>query len=481
MKVAVAVLSKEDESVVEEVLDVLQSFRTGQPLNFGLITPKMSLLNKNLALLSKQSAEASVLAGYATTQSNTSSRYDFLQLDNAFLFFEGKIFNPVSEKAGLEQLITETHKCEVALHTLMKEADGVYSFFLLNNAWIAVGRDPMGIQPLYYGENSKLAAFATNRKVLWKIGIENISSFPPGNISFLNKSGFKFKVVKTLTFSKPVSITIDQATDQLKTILYESVRRRVKDLKKVAVAFSGGLDSSLIAFIAREMGVNVSLLHVSLENEIETEVAIQAAEALNLPLHVDLYKDSDVEKILPKVVRLIEESDPVKTAIGVPFFWVSEKTAEAGYKILLAGQGADELFGGYQRYVAQYCQEGNESTQKMMFRDVTNIHKSNLERDMKITSFNDVELRLPFGSYDLAEFALSLPLEYKIEPKPDTLRKLILRKLAVDLGLPSFIVEKPKKAVQYGTGINNAIKRIAKNNGKTVNEYIIELFERSSF
>ena len=114
-----------------------------------------------------------------------------------------------------------------------------------------------------------------------------------------------------------------------------------------------------------------------------------------------------------------------------------------------------------------------------MFDDVTNIFESNLERDLKITSYFDIELRLPFASFDVAEFALTLPLECKMEPKEDTLRKLVLRKVALNVGLPSVLVDKPKKAVQYSTGINEAIKRVAKKQDKTVNEYISELLEKS--
>ncbi len=163
----------------------------------------------------------------------------------------------------------------------------------------------------------------------------------------------------------------------------------------------------------------------------------------------------------------------------MPFYWAAEKAAEAGFKVMLAGQGADELFGGYQRYVNECCKDGSEKVRQTMFNDVVRIHESNLERDLKITGFHDVELRVPFGSFDLAEFALGLPVEFKIENKTDTLRKLVLRKAALNAGLPAAIAEKPKKAVQYSTGINDAVKRIAKKHEKTVNEYIDELFQQS--
>jgi len=74
---------------------------------------------------------------------------------------------------------------------------------------------------------------------------------------------------------------------------------------------------------------------------------------------------------------------------------------------------------------------------------------------------------------------MSLPLECKIEPKEDTLRKLVLRKVALNAGVPTSVVDKPKKAVQYSTGVNEAIRRIAKKQDKTVKDYIGELFEAS--
>jgi asparagine synthase (glutamine-hydrolysing) len=87
-----------------------------------------------------------------------------------------------------------------------------------------------------------------------------------------------------------------------------------------------------------------------------------------------------------------------------------------------------------------------------------------------------VELRLPFASYAIADFALGLPLELKIEKKADSLRKLVLRKAAENMGLPASIAKKPKKAVQYSTGINDALKKIANKHKKTIKEYVNAMF-----
>ena len=478
MKVTVAVLDKNGDSTVERVLDVLNSFDLWKPSHFGLISPKKCVFEKNVEIIKKQGLKSSTVAGYVTSKPKSTNDFEHLQLDDSALLFEGRIYSSIPENAVTQQVAKAPLHCEATLQTIMEKADGDYAFLMVKNGWVAAGRDPIGVQPLYYGENRDIAALATIKKALWKLEIENPLSFPPGNLAFVSKEGFKFKPIKTLTYTKPKQITMDDAAKHLQRLLEESIKRRVTGVKEVAVAFSGGLDSSVVAFLANKCGVKVTLLHVSLENQPETEEAMKAADEIDLPLQVDLFKDSDVEAVLPKVVDLIEEPDSIKASIGVPFYWVGQKAAEANFKVVLAGQGADELFGGYQRYVTEFCKLGGESVRKTMYDDVVRIHENNLERDLKISGFHNVELRLPFASFNLVEFALGLPVELKIESKAVTLRKLVLRKVALNAGMPTAMAQKPKKAVQYSTGINDAIKRIAKTHKKTVNEYIGEIFQQ---
>ncbi|XHH07798.1 MAG: asparagine synthase-related protein [Candidatus Bathyarchaeia archaeon] len=478
MRTTIAVFNKKGDSALPPVIDVLKSDWVDQPLEFTVTSPKKVVSHKSPNVLSKQDLNEPALFGCAYTR-EAKKAYSFLPMDDASVTFEGKIYLPVTKEALAEQATKNNEHCEAQLQILLEKAEGDFSFFMLKDGWIGAARDPIGVQPLYYGENSELAAFASNRKSLWQLGIEKPLSFPPGNLGFVNKEGFRFKPVKTFTYAEPKQITMEQAAAELQKLLEQAVKVRVAGLKKVAVAFSGGLDSSLVAYLASKCGVKVDLIHVSLENEPETEAAIEASEKLGLPMQIHLFKESDVETALPQVVDLIEEADPVKAAIGIPFYWTAQKTRESGYDVLLAGQGADELFGGYQRYVNECCNDGNEKARKTMFGDVVRIHESNLERDEKICISLDVDLRLPFGGFDLVAFALGLPVDVKFEQKQDTLRKLVLRKVASNLGLPASIVEKPKKAVQYSTGINEAVKKIAKQHEQTVNEYITGLYERS--
>jgi asparagine synthase (glutamine-hydrolysing) len=455
MKTTVAVLDKKGEDATATAVSVLKALHDGASVSFEIASS--STVKAERAADKLGNLNSSTVLGYAATEPEPTTEHQHVALENATLIFDGRIYSPtgtsVAELAAKNALEGKA---------LLKNVEGDFSFFIAQPLRIVAGRDPVGVQPLYYGENERFAALASSRKALWKLGIEKTSSFPPGNLCFATSEGFKFQPVKTLAYSEPEPITMQTAAETLQKLLEESVRKRVAGTKKVAVAFSGGLDSSVVAFLAKKCGAEVTLIHVSLEHRPETEEAMRASGALKLPLQVYLFKETDVEKVISEVVELIEESDPVKASIGVPFYWTAMEASGGGFRVLLAGQGADELFGGYQRYVNRYLAHGAEEARRAMFEDVVRLHDRNIERDVKICRSHDVELRLPFASFQIAEFALKLPLELKIEQKPDSLRKLVLRKVAENLGLPKSISDKPKKAVQYATGVSDVLKKLAK-------------------
>ncbi|HTY74875.1 MAG TPA: asparagine synthetase B, partial [Candidatus Nanoarchaeia archaeon] len=403
-----------------------------------------------------------------------------VKLDEAYLVFEGRTFAANTQMSAAE--IIKKHLTQNYLkfaQSVLKKVEGEYALIITRPSGFITARDPVGVQPLYFGETSEIAAIASNRAALWRLGIDEPKSFPPGNVGTITHNGFKFAPVRVLKFSEPRVISITEAAARLQKLLQKSVLQRVTGQKEVAVAFSGGLDSSIVASLAKNTGVGVQLIHVSMKDQPETEEAIKAAEQLELPLHVHLFNEPDVERDIHEVVGIVEEPDPIKAAVGVPFFWNAQKASAEGLHVMLAGQGADELFGGYQRYVNEYILDGDNAVRRTMFHDVNVIHESNIERDEKVCNYFDVELRLPFGSFAVAKFAMSLPTELKFERKADSLRKLTLRKAADNIGIPKNIADKPKKAVQYSTGINNVLKRIAKRHGLTLAEYVNKIFEES--
>lgn len=476
VRTTIAVIDKKGENATPKVISALEKNCIGGETRFTLATPSKLTKTENLKDLHSKKLDSSIALGSASTLVGHEEPH-MLKLEEAMLSFEGRIFSPAPDGSGID-FVAGKMQAEYMkdIWAFLEGVEGDFSLLIAKADKILAARDPVGVQPLYYGENETIAALASNRKALWKLGIEEPQSFPPGHMATVTKDGFRFESVKVLQCAKPEKISMTNAADKLQNLLKHAVCMRVFGQKEVAVAFSGGLDSSVVACLAKRTGVDVHLIHVSLEGQSETEEARKAAASLGLPLQVHLFTLADVEKTLPKAVELIEEPDPIKAGVGLPFYWTAQKAAEAGLRVMLAGQGADELFGGYQRYVNEYLRDGNEKVRQTMFNDVATVHESNLERDEKICGFHDVELRLPFASFQVAEFAMSLPTKLKFEKTQDCLRKLVLRKAAKNLELPMEIVEKPKKAVQYSTGISNALKKLAKKQNLTLSEYVNKLF-----
>lgn len=476
-----AVVSKKNKNVAETVVTMLKILKHKREAAFGIASPTIVKTEKSIKFLRDHKISASIVVGYVLSKILMSDQPQPIKLENTALVFDGRIYLTNTKHAEVRFIAEKlSQNREKTAEILIKNFDGNFAFVVAESERLIAGRDSLGTRPLYYGENADLAALASERKALWKIGVREPCSFPPGHIATVNKHGFKFKPVKTLAYARTRRITMQAAVEKLQKFLQQSVKQRISGLKEVAVAFSGGLDSSIIAFLTKNLGVEAYLISVSLKNRREIEFTKEAAEALKLPLHIHFYSEKDVEETIPKVLWLIEEPNPIKTSIGIPLFWTAEKASRKGIKVMLAGQGADELFGGYRRYLNYYSQYGAKFVQKMLFNDITTMHETNFERDYKICNFHNVELRLPFATYPLAKFALSLPLQLKIKSSVDMLRKAVLRKMAENIGLPHFIVHKPKRAIQYATGVNKTIKKLAKQKGFSTKEYLTEVFQTAT-
>ena len=479
MGAIVAVVNKKDGNAAETAVAMLKVLKHKGAEAFGVASPTILKIKKSIEPLQTRDINSPIAIGHIFSKILTSDKPQPIKMKSATLVFEGRIYQPNVQPPDAEFAAEKLKQNrEANAEVLIKNFEGNFAFAVAESERIIAGRDSLGVYPFYCGENADLAALASGRKALWKIGIKKAYSFPPGHVAVVGKHGFKFKPVKTLAYSRTRQITMRTAAKKLQRLLEQSVKERVSGLREVAVAFSGGLDSSITAFLAKNLGVNVHLICVSLKNQPEIEYAKEAADALKLPLHVHFYDEKDVEEVIPEVLRIVEEPDPIKTSIGVPVFWTAEKISGMGFRVMLAGQGADELFGGYKRYLNDYSQHGEEFVQKTIFNDIARMHETNFERDSKICSFHNVELHLPFATYQLAKFAVGLPLQLKIESPEDMLRKAVLRKVGENVGLPHFIVKKPKRAIQYTTGVNKTIKRLAKQKGLSMKEYLQKMFQR---
>lgn len=256
----------------------------------------------------------------------------------------------------------------------------------------------------------------------------------------------------------------DIAINLLRDALRKAVDKRIG--QKTGIAFSGGVDSSLIAALAKGKESKITLYSVGLENSHDVSQAIRAAELLGLKdcLCLRIVTQDEIESCLPKVIKAIGNVDTTQISIGTPLFIAAERAHDDGIKIMLSGQGADELFAGYHRH-AKAFEKGADVLHQEIIKGMQNVGEADLKRDTAVTAANSIELRTPYLDDDVIEIGLRIAPELKIRKTGEGYKnKYILRRLAEDV-IPHEIAWKEKKAVQYGSGVHRALDKLSRAHG----------------
>jgi len=473
-----AALNKRGEDIVPEVLLMLKELNHRGADVFHVATPTSTVTYNSLSELQTKKLASSIVVGHNFSRIAAAERQQPVSREGYALVFDGRLFPPSKTSDAHEVARLLEPDFNRGAEDIIRKFDGSYAFAIASSDKIVAGRDVFGTNPLYFGENETVCALASERKALWALEVTDVKSFPPGNLAVISTKGFAFKSVATVTQPSQKVISKKKAACRLQDLLLKSTMERVSDVEEVAVAFSGGLDSSVVAVLAKKCRVSVHLVTVGLEGQIELRHAEAAANSLEMPLHLQTYTIADVENVVEKVLWLIEEPDAMKVAIAIPLFWAAQIASRIRCRVLLAGQGADELFGGYHRYLTEYLRGGVEAVRKSMYNDLATSHETNFQRDNTVCAFHKVELRLPFIDREVVRFALSLPVNLKIDSAEDSLRKRALRLVAQDLGIPRFMAERSKKAVHYATGVDKALRELALRRGLTQRDYIKQVFQK---
>ena len=390
--------------------------------------------------------------------------------DNLTLVFNGEIYNfrtirNLLEKVGVTAEITSDSEALLylidsynkgdlvkAIQMATRLIDGDYAFAVYDGENLALVRDPLGVKPLFYSKNDDNFGFASTAQALREVGFADISTLKPEHILF---NGEDISPAQHL-YEKIHEGDVAKIDKMLKL----SVVKRVEGLREVGVIFSGGVDSSYLALLLKEISENVPLkirlYAVGVEGSKDVEAAIYASKFLNLDLEICEVTEDMIREALPSVVNAIGDDNLMKVGVGLTTYFATKLAAEDGMKVAISGQGADELFGGYKRYLQSFV----DGTLNWTLRqDMSNMYHVNLERDDACSMLNSVELRLPFLDKTLVELVLNIPDNKKIVSMHDEMRKSILRKLAFEEGLDYEIAYRPKKAAQYGTGIDKILRK----------------------
>ena len=331
----------------------------------------------------------------------------------------------------------------------LRFVDGAYSIVVAGEGEMILVRDHLGQKPLYYVQKHELIAAATEKNALELLGFE-AETAPKNAILYLSYDGKRVYRIPEVKEENVVD-DLDEAAERVSALLRVSVEARLKKAGKVALGFSGGLDSALLAKIASNLK-DVKLLCLGLEGSRDLQWGAEAANLLGLD--AEIYK-VDAEEVGEARDRLLAYRNftTLDLSIGVGVELLARRARGGGYQTLMLGQLADELFGGYMRYQRALLSKGLDAAQNLMIEDISSVEKG-LERDEYATA-PYVDLSLPYASKPLINYALNIHPKLKVDERR---RKIVLRRVAEILNLPKEIVKAPKKALQYSTGIAKLIK-----------------------
>jgi asparagine synthase (glutamine-hydrolysing) len=238
--------------------------------------------------------------------------------------------------------------------------------------------------------------------------------------------------------------------------LRESIKSAIGRERTVAVAYSGGLDSSLIARLAKG-SAEVKCYTCAMAGSFDANHALGFAAEDDLDLTMIVVERESLGGLVARTGWLMNSDDPVRIAYTIPVICVLERCAET---TVLVGSGADELFGGYAKYSTA--------------TDPTAIMRSDLSKMLvednvlrMVAKTLGKRLESPYVSEVTLAFSASLPMNLKISGND---RKVLLRKAAAALGLLSH--DRPKKAAQYSSGLMKEMKRQAGSSHASLSDWV---------
>jgi asparagine synthase (glutamine-hydrolysing) len=223
-------------------------------------------------------------------------------------------------------------------------------------------------------------------------------------------------------------------------------------------ALSGGVDSTLVAQLARRECVAVGL-----EGSHDIRQAQHAADVLGLTCTSVTITPEEIEEALPAVIRAIPRKDPLNAGIALTQYFIARSAAELGHRRIITGQGADEIFGGYSRYLeTTTLGEDLES-------DFAGLEHQ-AARDQAVAALHGTSLSMPYLDYRVVRAARAIPPEQKVR---EGQRKVPLRQVA-ERHIPAEFAWYEKKAMQYGSGVWKELQRLARKKGykTSVQDYI---------
>ncbi|KAG2476538.1 MAG: putative asparagine synthetase [glutamine-hydrolyzing] 1 [Nitrosopumilales archaeon] len=241
--------------------------------------------------------------------------------------------------------------------------------------------------------------------------------------------------------------------EKLLSEIQNAIKETISD-KKIGIAFSGGVDSTLVSKICNDLGFDITLLTIGFPNSHDILFAKDVNKHLNYK-HEILEIDEDFfDEIASKIGKKIKTDNLSWNENCIAFYHVAKLAQNLGITTVVTANGIDELFCGYNAY-REAIEVGEENVLQLMDSKLENELKM-MKAVNEVTSELSVRIIQPLLNEQFIKVAKTIPISEKISGKYDLIRKHIIRKLASEIGVPDISVKKRKKALQYGSMIHKA-------------------------
>jgi asparagine synthase (glutamine-hydrolysing) len=385
--------------------------------------------------------------------------------DTAWMVHNGEIYNHQELRDTIlkEHTFRSTSDSEVIVHLYEKFGydfchllDGMFAFVVIDGDDYIAGRDPLGVKPLYYGLDERGRMYFASEMKSIADQCKTFSTFPPGHY-YTPETGFvKYYQPK---WENPEAGVEELDLTAIRESLTQAVKKRLMSDVPIGVLLSGGLDSSLTSSIAarlmKEQGKTLHSFSIGLDQDApDAKAARKVAEFLGTQHHEIHFTIEQGIEILKKLIWHLETYDVTSVRASTPMYFLSKAITERGIKVVLSGEGADEIFGGYLYFrnapsVMDFHKETIERVQKLFTADLLRADKS--------TMAHGLEARVPFLDKAFLELAIKIKPEEKMPQTYDGVEKYILRK-AFDTPeqpyLPQEVLWRQKEQFSDGVGYN---------------------------
>jgi asparagine synthase (glutamine-hydrolysing) len=360
----------------------------------------------------------------------------------------GEIYNHQALRKRLEHHSFRTHSDTETIIHLFEELgprcieflDGMFAFATHKDGELFVGRDPLGIKPLYYAVEDGRFYFASEMKALLKV-TNNIREFPPGHY-YTTSKGFR-RYYSVPEFRGELA-KADDVAGLVRESLTDAVEKRLMSDVPLGVYLSGGLDSSIVAALAKRSLPELHTFSVGVAGSHDLAYAERAAQKLGTIHHTYVYDEDEVLDHLKGIIYHLESYDYALVRSAIPNFFVSH-LAHGKAKVILSGEGADEVFSGY-HYLKKFT---GEDLHHELWRITSSLHNLNLQRCDRMTMAHSLEGRVPFLDTRVIETASRIPLDFKLGPNQT--EKWILR-VAFKDRVPDEVLWRRKEKFSEGAG-----------------------------